>query len=172
MFIRKENIIKKKLSLISILCVLVMLFSTISVNAAELAYGAAPLNENLTYTDVLAMADRGQLLVTSRETMNAIMPQSINSTCYFEVIACEVDYIEWWYDGSMISRIDDDIPSSVRVYEPASGHYHQGYLTTYYVDKDLYPWDDTRVSGGGTYRNYELTYHARIVFYGYLECLS
>lgn len=146
---------KRKYSFVALICVLVMLFSTVSVNAKEFAYG-----------DVLVAMNTNQVLIASPEEMRAIMPQYINSTCYIEVVLDGYIYEEYYYDGIMSGYVLDP-PDSVYANQYLNGHNHTGYLTNYYVDFDVNAYEYV---GTHTYREWTKHYECTLYFYGYLEC--
>lgn len=154
----KAKMKKRKLSFVALICVLVMLFSTVSVNAEELAYGEVIFDN--------------WLIVTEEDLRVPILSnnaRAIHSECYFEVAASgSYTYVEYYMDGQMTGYVNPEPPDSVRIYEPDSDHFHQGYLTSYYIAPD---YDNRSPKQVINSREYYYTYPCEIIFYGSLECL-
>lgn len=72
-------------------------------------------------------------------------------------------------DGAVtMGTVSPEPPASVRIYEPDSDHFHQGYLTSWYAAPD---YDSRHKEYDLAPDNWSYSYDCEVVFYGNLECL-
>lgn len=99
--------------------------------------------------------------------MRSLMPKSVNDTCRIEVTLEGKTWREERDGAVTMGFVVQEVPASVRVMEPDSDHFHQGYLTSWYAA----PYYDRRTGYGYTAPDdWWNEYECDVVFYGYLEC--